>query len=438
MNSHSEPAQTETQPAHLRHNFVAFMVDYVLFAVAISFVNPNTVMPAFVRTLTDSDPLVGLINSVLSATWLLPQLGIAAVITGKPRKKPYLVAAMFLGRPLYFLLGLAMWAGLARYPAAMLVAFFVSIGFFQMLDGTSAVPWYDMLARAVPITRRGRLLGTGQVISGLLGIGVGALVSLILGAPQLPYPNNFALLFVLSSLTLFPAAVALSLVREPEAPDAAEPRREAGREAEAGLGEQLRRVWARDRNFRRLVVSQWLVGLLNLALPFYVLHATDVVKLPESALGWFVSAQMVGSIVTSIGLGWLTERRGPRPAIWLGALMALLAPLLALTSHFAPGSLLAQAYPLIYLLIGATNSSRMLGALNYVLESAPKENIPLYVSLYNTLAGVLVPASFVGGVLLQATSYPVLFGVTAAGVAVGLWLSLGLDVPRRVESVEQV
>ncbi len=401
-----------------------------MFAVAISFINPNTVMPAFVRTLTDSQPLVGLINSVLSATWLLPQLGIAAVITGKPRKKPYLVAAMFLGRPLYFLLGLAMWAGLARYPAAMLIAFFVCIGLFQMLDGTSAVPWYDMLARAVPVTRRGRLVGTGQVISGLLGIGVGALVSLILGASQLPYPGNFALLFVLSSLTLFPAAVALSLVREPEVPGAAEPHQEAA----AGLGEQLRQVWARDRNFRRLVVSQWLVGLLNLALPFYVLHATDVVKLPESVLGWFVSAQMVGSIVTSIGLGWLTERKGPRPAIWLGALMALLAPLLALGSHFAPGSLFGQAYPLIYLLVGATNSSRMLGALNYVLESAPKERIPLYVSLYNTLAGVLVPASFLGGVLLQATSYPVLFGVTAVGVAVGVWLSLGLDVPRRVEA----
>jgi MFS family permease len=424
-----EPARPETHPAHLRHNFVAFMVDYVLFAVAISFVNPNTVMPAFVRTLTDSEPLVGLINSVLSATWLLPQLGVAAAITGKPRKKPYLVAAMFLGRPLYFLLGLAMWAGLARYPAAMLIAFFVCIGLFQMLDGTSAVPWYDMLARAVPVTRRGRLVGTGQVISGLLGIGVGALVGLILSAPQLPYPGNFALLFVLSSLTLFPAAVALSLVREPKAPGAAESHPEAA----VGLGEQLRQVWARDRNFRRLVVSQWLVGLLNLALPFYVLHATDVVKLPESALGWFVSAQMVGSIVTSIGLGWLTERKGPRPAIWLGALMALLAPLLALTSHFAPGSLLAQAYPLIYLLVGATNSSRMLGALNYVLESAPKERISLYVSLYNTLAGVLVPASFLGGVLLQATSYPVLFGVTAAGVAAGLWLSLGLDVPRRLE-----
>ncbi len=433
MNERHALAQDEIQPAHLQHNLVAFLVDLVLFGVAISFVNPNTVMPAFVRTLTDSDPLIGLINSVLSATWLLPQLGVAAVITGKPRKKPYLIAAMFAGRPLYFLLGLAIWAGLARYPAAMLAAFFVCIALFQMLDGTSAVPWYDMLARAVPLTRRGRLLGTGQVIGGVLGIGVGALVGLILSAPQLPYPANFALLFVLSSLTLLPAAVALSLVREPEAPAAAAQPRQAA----AGLGEQLRQVWGGDRNFRRLVISQWLVGLLSLALPFYVIHATEVVKLPESVLGWFVSAQMVGSIAAGIGLGWLTERKGPRPAIWLGALMALLNPLLALASHFMPGSLLAQAYPLIYVLVGATNSSRMLGALNYVLESAPKERIPLYVSLYNTLAGVLVPASFLGGILLQATSYPVLFGVTAAGVAAGLWLSLGLDAPRRAEPADR-
>jgi hypothetical protein len=109
----------------------------------------------------------------------------------------------------------------------------------------------------------------------------------------------------------------------------------------------------------------------------------------------------------------------------------MLSPLLALGIHFAGGSFLSRTYPLIYFLIGATNSSWMLGALNYVLEIAPKERTPVYVGLYNTLAGVLVPASFLGGVILQVTSYPVLFGVTVAGIAAGLWLSLGLDAPRR-------
>jgi MFS family permease len=401
------------------------MVDYVLFGVAFSFINPNTVMPAFVRTLTDSEPVIGLVGTVLAACWLLPQLGVAAVISNKPRKKPYLIAAICVGRPLYFLLALAILAGLPRYPTAMLVAFFACIGLFQIMDGTSAVPWFDLLARAVPATRRGRLVGTAQVIGGLLGIGVGALVGLILSTPRLPYPTNYALLFALTSATLFPAVVALSLIREPEGA-APEPH-----PSPPGILEQLREVWGRDRNFRRLVGSRWLVGLLSLALPFYVLHATEVVKLPEAVLGWFVSAQMAGSVVASLGLGWLSERKGPRPAIWLGASMAMLSPLLALGIHFAGGSFLSRTYPLIYFLIGATNSSWMLGALNYVLEIAPKERTPVYVGLYNTLAGVLVPASFLGGVILQVTSYPVLFGVTVAGIAAGLWLSLGLDAPRR-------
>ena len=151
-------------------------------------------------------------------------------------------------------------------------------------------------------------------------------------------------------------------------------------------------------------------------------------------MGWFVSAQMVGSIAASLVLGWLSERQGPRPAIWLGAFTAMLSPLLALGIHFGRGSLLPQAYPLVYFLFGATNSSWMIGTLNYLLEIAPKERRPLYMGLYNTLAGVLVPASFLGGVLLQVTSYPVLFGVTAVGVAAGLWLSLGLKETRQHQS----
>jgi MFS family permease len=412
-------------PSHLRRNFIAFMVDYTCFSVALSFINPNAVLPAFARTLTDSEPLIGLIGTVLSAGWLLPQLATAAVISGKPRKKPFMLGAIFIGRPLYLLLALTMWAGLPRYPAAMLVVFFACIGLFNAMDGISSVPWFDLLARAVPVTRRGRLVGGSQVLSGILGIGVGALVGLILSSPYLPYPLNYALLFALAFVTLVPAMGALSLLREP-AGTTPEPSH-----ASPGFLEQLGSVWRGDPNFRRLVSSRWLMGLLSLALPFYVLHATEVVGLPEGVMGWFVSAQMVGSIAASLVLGWLSERQGPRPAIWLGAFTAMLSPLLALGIHFGRGSLLPQAYPLVYFLFGATNSSWMIGTLNYLLEIAPKERRPLYMGLYNTLAGVLVPASFLGGVLLQVTSYPVLFGVTAVGVAAGLWLSLGLEETRR-------
>jgi len=412
-------------PPHFRRNFIAFLVDYVSFGVAFSFINPSTILPTFARTLTDYEPLIGLVGTVFAAGWLLPQLGIAAVIGGKPRKKPYLIAAVYAGRPLFLLLALAVWAGLPRYPTAMLAVFLASIGLFEVLDGISSVAWFDILARAVPLERRGRLVGAGQLLSGMLGVAVGALVGLILDNPRLSYPANYALLFTLSAVAHGPSVVALTLLREPEG-GRLEPRRSL-----RGFLKQLGGVWRGDRNFRRLMGYRWLIGLMNLALPFYILHATEVVDLPARTTGWFVSVQMVGGIVASVGLGWLSERHGPRPVIWLGATAVLLSPLLALCIHYAGEGPLLPAYSLVYFLLGVANSAWMLGPLNYVLEMAPDGRRPLYVGLYNTLAGVLVPASLAGGFILRATSYPALFGVTAAGVAAGLWLSLGLEKPWR-------
>ncbi len=415
----------EVLPPHFRHNFTALLTDYVFFGIAYSFLNPNTVLPAFARTLTASEPLVGMVGTVMAAGWLLPQLLAAAVIGQKPRKKPYLIRAIYTGRPIYFLLALVIWAGLTRYPDWMLVVFLAGVGLFNVLDGIASVAWFDLMAAAIPPTRRGRLIGAGQLFGGLAGIGVGALVGVVLSSPMLPYPRNYAVLFALAGLALTPSIIALTLLREPErsAP--------ISTTASPGLRSQLREVWRGWPDFRRLVFGRWLIGLFGLALPFYILHATEVVGLPEVVVGWFVSAQMVGGIVASIGLGWLSERWGPRAAIWAGAAVTLISPVLALLIHLVRSRWIAQTYPLVYFCFGITNNTWMMGMFNYLLELAPEDRRPLFVGLYNTLGGVLVPVSFLGGVLLRFTSYPLLFAVTALGVAGGLWMSLRLRDTRR-------
>ena len=412
-------------PPNYRRNFIAFIGDYVFYGVASSFADPGTVAPTFIGMLTDSEPLIGLIGTVYAAGWLLPQLVGAAVMNDQPRKKPYLMAMATIGRPLMLLLALTMWAGLPRYPAPMLTVFFTAYGLFMLLDGVASVAWLDILARAVPLTRRGRLIGIAQLIGGIMGIGVGAAVEAILSNPALPFPRNYALLFTLSGLAHIPSVIALSLIREPLAnrsPDKAHPTlREMIR--------QLAGVWRHDTDFRRLMAARWLTGLMDLAVTVYVLHAGQEFGVLQGRL---LAARMAGGILASLGFGWLSERKGPRVVICIGAVAAVAAPLLALLLHLTqPGSVVVAslAYAVIYLLLGITLSSRMLGHLNYIMEMATHEQRPIYIGLANTLAGLLVPAATLGGVLLEATSYPVLFVITAVCTGGGLIASLGLRDP---------
>ena len=76
------------RPPHFRRNFVALVVYRAFSSVAFSVVGRTSVMPAFVRRLTTSAPLVGLVGTVSNGGMLLPQALVAHTISSWPRKKP--------------------------------------------------------------------------------------------------------------------------------------------------------------------------------------------------------------------------------------------------------------------------------------------------------------------------------------------------------------
>lgn len=404
-------------PPHYRYNFTVFLVDYICFGVAFTFVSLNSVLPALVGKLTTSAPLIGLVSTIFSGGWLLPQLVVANLINDKPRKKPYMLAALS-GRVTMWIIALALWSGLANCPQAMLILFFVCLGLFATTDGVASVSWFDIMARAIPAQRRGRLIGIGQFVSGLVGIGVGALVGLIL--KHQPFPNNFALLFTLAGTALIPSTVALCMVREPPPAERTDPRSGVHRA-------KWLHILTTDMLFLRFMLARLLVGMLGLAGSFYVLHAETVLHLPNSLIGGFVAAQTLAGTIASVGMGLVSERWGARAVASLAGLAATAGPLFALVVHQVGAGWLVNAYPFVFMMLGVVNSAWMLGFTNYLLEIAPEEIRPTYVGLSNTIAGVvmmLVPMA--GGWLLEWSSYPVLFGVTTLLTALGFLATLTL------------
>jgi MFS family permease len=401
-----------------RWNFVAFIVDYAFFSIAIAFANPSSVLPAFVGQFTRSAPIIGLVSTVWNGCWLIPQVVAARAINDKPRKKPYLMIGLS-GRVAFWIIALALWLGLARRPAAILPLFFVCIGLFTTPDGLASVAWFDMLARAIPVKRRGRLMGIAQIISGFAGLGVGAAISLILDSPHIPFPTDYALIFTLAGVAFIPSIVALTLLREAGTET---PQTDTGKRGRDGWLTPLRE----DPTFRRLMTCRILVGMVSLVTPFYVVHATDVLNLPVAVVGSFVGAQQVAGAAFGALLGLVSDRRGPISTIRVGSAIAVAGPLFALLAHVADGGLLSRAYPFVYVALAAYQSTTMLGFYNYLLEIAPDRVRPSYVGLGNTILGVLTLAPTLGGWLLQATSYTVLFGVTAGLVSLGVLIALGL------------
>ncbi len=420
--------QFPTSNSHYRRNFICFVLDYVFFGTSMAFVSQTTVLPSFISQLTASAPLIGLASTVQTGAWLLPQLIAASYLADKARKKPYLLLFAALGRPVFWLLAGALFLAGEHAPMLILGLFFVSLAIFMGTDALAAVAWFDIFSKAIPPTRRGRLIGTGQVLSGLLTVGAGVVINAVLGPQGPPFPRNYALLFFLAGLSLLASLLAMSFLHEPVGATQGE------RLPWNTLLPKLLTVLRENRTFSLVTVVRLLAGLSGMAMPFYVVYATDELHFGAGAIGLFISFQVVGSILAGFVWGYLNERSGSKIVIQCSVILGLASPLLALLiqpiGHLVGASTI-YVYSLIFLIIGALNSSFMPGFINFVLELAPPEERPTYVALTNTLCGVLLVVPFLGGWLLQATSYPVLFAATVGGVALGLALTFRLEEPRQ-------
>lgn len=420
---------TTILPPNYRWNAAALMGDWISFGLAMSFVSVSTVLPTLVDRLTASPVAVGLISTLASGGWLLPQLFAAGRISRLPCKKPAIIAPSLIGRPMFILGALALfWLGESR-PALVAAIILAGFGIFNMCDGIASVAWFDLFSKAIPPVRRGRFIGITQVVSALLATGVGGVVSYILGdRSPLTYPANYAALFLAAAAFLGLSLLFIANIRETpcQVDDTSLTLRDYIRE--------LGSIWRGDANFRTISLIRVILGLTALASPFYAVYAINQKSVPTATIGIFLSAQIVGGFLYSILGGYLLERFGGRLTTRIEALIAVIAPTLAaIAGVFIPGNTpwFIAVYLLLFASLGALNSSFMLGHMNYLLEISPESKRPIYVGLSNTLTSVIIAFPLLGGALASAVSYEPLFVITTLGILPAMGLTARLAEPRR-------
>jgi hypothetical protein len=380
----------------------------------------------FARRLTDDKILIGAISAIWTGGWLLPQIFAAHYLSDKPRKWPIMFWGELAGRPIIAVF--VVWLLLAgtRYPGLTLVFFFVAIAYFVVTDAVVALTWFDMMGKALAPDTRGRMIGIGQVVTGLAALGAGVVIRSVLGAGGPAYPLNYAIVFGLASLAFTLSEISCAFIVEP--PEAVADVRPTLRE----YLPQLARLIRTDPSFGRVTLVRLLAGLGGLASTFYVLYATRVLSLPPASIGLFAGAATLGTALAGIGLGFAADRIGTHRVVQITAWCQFAVPALALLFHLGVfGPAVMYLYPLLYVLLGIFDGSLLLGFLNYVLELAPPGQRPTYMGLTNTLSGFLILVPLAGGWILEHSSYPLLFTLAALGTLAGALLSLSLPSPRR-------
>ncbi|HRJ44778.1 MAG: MFS transporter [Caldilineaceae bacterium] len=402
-------------------NFSVNTADIIFITLGLSLISRETVLPVLISQLTDSKIAIGLLPAIWSLGYYLPQLLTANFTEGLRYKKPFVMLVGGLGeRVPYLLIGLAVWFLAESSPLLVLVLLLAGVGIAGASAGIATPAWFDMIAKVIPIQRRGLWSGLGHGLGALLGVAGAYAVGRILDAYA--YPQNFATLIFLAFFFVSISWVSLSLTREPPSISTKE------RIPLIRYLGQLPAVLGRDRNYRRYLISRTVVNLGAMATGFFIVYGRERFALDGAGVG-LLTGVLIGSVaLLNLVWGVTGDRVGHKAVLTGAALMMAGAPLVAL---FAPST---GWLVLTFVLLGAGMAGEQASSLNIILEFCAPEDRPTYIGLTNTLlAPVLIVAPIVGGWLATVFGFPALFLVAAVIAGVGaLLLALWVREPRQM------
>ncbi len=157
--------------ANFRWNFSVNLLDIAFIMFGLNLVSQATIMPVLVSQLTTSKVAIGLIPAIYSLGYLLPQLLTASFAERLLYKKPFVMLLGGLGeRGPFLLIGLAVWGLAGPSPTAALVAFFLLLAISAISNGMATPAWYDLIAKVIPVHKRGLWSGVANSLGAFLGI----------------------------------------------------------------------------------------------------------------------------------------------------------------------------------------------------------------------------------------------------------------------------
>lgn len=405
--------------ANYRWNFSVNVLDVSFYMLGLNMVSQTTILPLMVSQLTDSKFAIGMISAIFSGGFFLPQLLTAGYTESLKRKKPFVVLLSGLSERLpYLLIGIVVWLFAGSAPAFTLAAFYLLLLAAAGTAGILTPAWYDMIAKVIPVERRGIYSGVGFGLGSFMGVAGAALSGWLL--TQFEFPVNFALCFVIASVFFAISWVGLALNREPES-ETVKPH--------AGLlvyFKQLPALLRRDRNLQAYLVSRSVANLGWMATGFFIVYGAEKFGMTGAEAG-ALTAMLVGSqALFNLVWGPLADRKGHKIVLVWSTFAMTLAALVAV---LAPS---AWALWLVFFLVGVTLAGDSVSGLNIILEFCAPEDRPTYIGLTNTLlAPVKIIAPLLGGWLATLLGYPPMFVVAAVlAVAGTLMLHLWVKEPR--------
>lgn len=400
----------------------------ITFQAGSSAIDSSTIMSALVFQLTGNPVWVGAVTAILRFGWLFPQLIVGYLAQQGGSSMRYYVIGAF-GRALAMAamaLVLALGSG---WSAGVLAASVMVIWtVYAFVSGIVGVPYNDIVARSVAPNLRSRLLATRFFGGGVLALVVVGFADRLVAT--LAFPLSYAAIVAMAAGLMLVSSVVFSVMGEPANAHGTAPTPQQKPSFFQYLKEGVG-VFQVDLKFRKFVYAQWCGGAVLMAMPFYVVQASESgVDLVDIA--WLMGAQTVGALLSNLLWGWWGDHLGKASLLRAIALGRVVPPAIALLSGlavFSGGGQVFYVYLVVFFVLGALANGLTIPVIGFLMEISPDDRRPAYSGYFNAITAPAFLLPLLAGVAAALVGVGVVFAISMIAAVAQVYFLLRIDVP---------
>lgn len=385
VRSRSRRARRRRQPS--RQNFWLHLLGGGGLLMAMQFGNPRLVLPWISQNLGVAYILIAMLVPLFQGGLVLSQLT-AAPLIGRFSLRKRLVTGMGLMLGGLFAVIFVAAAGLS--PAIAAVALLVCAAAVGVTFGIFTIGNSDLLAKTVPRRMQGKVLAQRVAFGGLMTLAATFAVWALL--PNLA--GNHLILLWLAVGAWIGAAAAYGMVNELPS--------ELVEVAASRLNlRHARSLLAQYPWYRRLQVTSMLLQSVEMAVPFYAVHAATLHDPTASNLSAFVVAMALGLVLSGPIWGRLLDRHNALVAV-AGCLIAAAAGALVLIMDQMGDPTVPFYHAFLFLPLSLARQGVIQARMRYLSVKAPAGERPAMIALNNA---ALASAGIVVALILGAAGH---------------------------------
>jgi MFS family permease len=355
---------------NIRRNLLLYFIDGITFMPSMTLISITTVIPFFLEQLDATTFQIAIAASMAMVCTFLTQPLFGSLASRAKKLHMAFAKILFAQRGIFlaFVLCIPLFASNSGRMVWLFLAFW---GLFNLFVGSYGVFFIPLLLKLLPPDRRGTVRGFGLAAGSVLGVGMAALIPVVL--VRVAFPYNFVVIFSLGSAFLLINALVFLLMREHED---TEPR------IPMGVVEYLKGIPSSVRSdapFRALVYVCIFIVIANALLVFYTLYAIRVFDATEYHIATLAATAVIANAIGFVAFGFVVDRYGPVVNSIVAACLIAAAGAVALFSNTL--GLLFVAWALANL----GNTAYLSVTSLLIGEVAPPGKLPLYAGAFNII-----------------------------------------------------